>query len=107
MTIDIPWGGQSRRFVLTTLCSYGEYGDFQAFPTSPLALEVLELGTRLKATGRCRELRSDGKRLRLVLEEATITLQHNGRTVLENVRPDSQTAAQRVLELLFDLLGQS
>ncbi len=100
MKVPAVIAGSEVTFLLTTLCNHGAYGDYQAFPTRPLALDVLALGRNWKAAG-AEKVRTDGQRLALDWHGVAVTLFPSGRIVLEHVVPDRTAAAAEVLTQLY------
>ncbi len=106
MTREVSVRGRKVTFLITTLCSYGTTGDFEAIPTENLQLDAAELGRRLKDEG-CGPVRTHGRRLVLSLGGAELMVFETGRIILERVSPDSQAAAADLVARLMALLPGS
>lgn len=81
-------------FVVLTLCSHGDHGDFQVMPRRTLSLDLAALKERLAGLGFRAAV--DGERLLANVDGCSIMMYDAGRAVLENVRPDSEDAAWSV-----------
>ncbi len=106
MKLDFDFGAGTVTCLVSVLCHHGDRGDFQAFPTRKLSLDVAEVGRRLKAAGAVRA-RLAGGRLLFEWRGIEVTLFSSGRMMLENVRPDrTERAAESVSEVLENALGE-
>jgi hypothetical protein len=104
MKAPVTVSGSAVTYLLTTLCNHGEYGDYQAFPASPLALDLVAVGQRLKAAG-AGSVRTNGQRLAFEWSGVAVTLFSAGRIILEHVVPDRQAAAAGILKAVLESPG--
>ncbi len=106
MRLDCDFGEGTLTYLITVLCHHGDRGDFQAFPTRNLTLDVAQAGRRLKASGALRA-RLAGGRLLFDWRNAAVTWFSSGRMMIENVRPDrTERAAEIIAEVLENALGE-
>jgi hypothetical protein len=87
--------GSECTFVVLTLCSYGDRGDFQVLPRTALDLDLEAIRDGL--AGRNHRAAIDGDRLLAEIDGCSVLLYSQGRAVLEGVRPDSEDAAWTLL----------
>lgn len=100
MKIQLSYTNKKVSYCIITLCSYGDYGDYEAFPTVPLNLNSKLLAGSLQST--CGDsLRFNKSRLVAKFMQADITVFESGRMILENISPDSQKAAGIVIQALL------
>lgn len=102
MKIKINVLGTSQLYCVLTLCSYGDSGDFEAFPTAPLEIAPIKFAESLKAAG-CSRVRYNESRIVLEYEEAEITVFQSGRMILEGVSPSKQKAAAGLIQKLMTI----
>lgn len=100
MRVDLAMHDRWVTYLVSTLCSYGDRGDFQAHPTEPLNLDLPRLAQHIAANGAA-GIRSDGVRILLEWRGANVMLFSSGRMILENLRPARQTAAAEFIRDLF------
>ena len=87
-------------FCITTLCSYGDSGDYAAFPIIRLGLDLTRFAMSVRSV--CREpVRGNESRIFLVFKHANITVFKSGRMILEGVSPDAQSVAGDLITELF------
>jgi len=91
-------------FVVLTLCSYGDRGDYQVMPRQQLSLDLQAVRDRLRAAGR-RAAIDDDARLLAEIGDCRLMLYAEGRAVMESVVPDSCDAAWEVFRTLLGAGG--
>lgn len=87
----IVLAGETHAFVVLSLCSHGDRGDYQVLPRGSLSLELVPL--RESLLGRGFRAAMDDSRLLADMDGCSAVLYECGRAVLESVRPDSADAA--------------
>lgn len=97
-------GGGPAAFVVLTLCSYGDRGDFQVLPRQGLSLDLLAILDRQRAAGRRAALDGD-TRLLMQIGDCRLMLYAEGRAVMESVVPDSCDAAWEIFRTLLGAAG--
>jgi len=102
LKINLNYSGNSVLFCITTLCSYGDSGDFAAFPVIPLNLSLIDFGKSIRSL--CEEpVRYNESRIFLIFKHANITVFKSGRMILEAVSPDAQRVAGNIILELFSI----
>jgi len=94
-------GGGPAAFVVLTLCSYGDRGDYQVLPRQGLSLDLPAIRDRLRAAGTRAALDGDS-RLLAEIGGCRLMLYSEGRAVMESVVPDTSDAAWEVYRILLE-----
>ncbi len=87
-------GGGEHPFVVLSLCSYGDHGDYQVLPRGALSLDLVLIRDIL--LGRGFRAAIDGDRLLADPDGCQAVLYESGRAVLESVSPDSSDVAWNI-----------
>ncbi|HRY61797.1 MAG TPA: hypothetical protein P5266_06315 [Candidatus Fermentibacter sp.] len=96
----LDMGVEPTAFVVLTLCSYGERGDYQVLPRQAVSLDLHAILDRLKAAGRRAALDAD-TRLLAEMGDCRLMLYAEGRAVMESVVPDTSDAAWEIYSCLL------
>lgn len=88
-------------FVVLTLCSYGDRGDYQVLPRQAVSLDLQSILDRLRAAGG-RAALDGGTRLLAEVGECRLMLYSEGRAVMESVVPDTSDAAWSIYRILLE-----
>jgi len=102
MRQQITHEGRQVELVVTNLCSYGDHGDYELFPSEPLDLQFDDLAGLIRNEGLM--LKTASRRLLLFqLNEVEITLYPSGRMILENIRPNSYHVAMELGQKIIQM----
>ena len=100
MKIEFSFLRKSVVYCVVTLCSYGDTGDFQAFPTVPLSINTRQFAESLTSYG-CNAIRYDSTRVSFKYGGMELTVFESGRMLLEQVSPNSQQATGKLLQMFL------
>ena len=100
MKIEFNFLGKSVIYCVVTLCSYGDTGDFQAFPTVPLSINPRQFAESLTSHG-CYAIRYDSTRVSFKYGGMELTVFESGRMLLEQVSPNSQKETGKLLKMFL------
>lgn len=92
MRIRTTYRNRTFDLIATNLCHYGDYGDYEVFPSEELDLDLQALAETLAEHGYEIE-GSSQKALLLHHNQAVLTVFPTGRMIVENVRPGTYEEA--------------
>lgn len=100
MKIEFSFLGNATVYCVITLCSYGDTGDYEAFPTVPLSINSRQFAESLRLSG-CDAIRYNSTRISFKHGRMEMTVFESGRMLFEQVSPNNQQTVGNLLKMFL------
>lgn len=92
--------GRQTTYYSTNLCSYGEKGDYELFPSEEQKLDMIKLKDRLLLFT---SVKGSNLAVQFIYADTKVTIYEEGRLLLLGVTPDTHEQAFEILLRILNL----